>query len=1042
MKCKNCGRELMPGAKKCVYCGAAVPASDSQADDEFRWNVQDFPKPRKQTNVDIDWGGEKITDKDSGRTYFQKESRWREPEEARSMFNFDMTHENLQQEVDKQLNNIATDEPAPAARSRRNDDIFVLPSDMQMEDFSDLLNDIDDYSEPEAESQPEPEVKAEPEKEKRPEPERPVYRESRKEPERPVWDISRLNDDGPRQKKSAAGKAKAPKKTVKAEKPAERKAHPETHRESGLSDTLRREKKSGGASRTPVREKYEDYDPFKGMGPVDTESMPDFLKDIRGLRDGKKPEKKGREPETAKKPAAGPEIERGYTEEEERRAVKGFQNLINAEKTFSDNMEKAAYMSEDELEKVREADEKREGLTEKANISFRTIEDEYERFRKAREEEESREEAEKKAERPARTIITSVEPEKPAKEEKPAETEKSAGTGETKENGGGQLDFDLPSEPVDSLRHTIPRRHKKKVEDNPREVNIKINEPSGTKYTVKTQEIDLVKLQGDKIKTQPVDLSKINQGPKSVQVQVEVSSSQSSSSVEVTRRHDGATVVKTLENGTENEHECVPENAREDEHEKDSFWEKKSDSSNRMTITDIFGPEAKDFRDKWEEEENTQDADDDEDSMILDISPEDIALTKDQTQAIETVAPPDDFSRTLDLGKVVSQIDDETDAADDAEEAESPEITTNTTAFDIAGVLLPDEEKAESADAEKEETESAGEAGVDAEPDAEAAAAEAGEEEPAEADEAAEEADGSGEVKLSDLAADLDRSLAEAAAREAEEAAKEAERVENLAAPAPEEQEETETEKETSLNDDESGASAEPVKEYEDLTTFIPVNEIKKKAAEEENSEAEEEAADNAEAADVSETADAAESENSEAEAAAEESSESGSDEEKAEPEDPAEKLSFAYRIKDEASKQEEIEEEPEEKHQSLGERLASIRDSFKAGKDNESEEQAEQDPARTVIEKNVSKAEPEKKPLASRIMQIVIVVLIIAIAIEFLIIGIKLFAPDSQGALLISRMEKSISGEAYGSYQALEESLGVNLNLPAADDAGTVISR
>ena len=85
-----------------------------------------------------------------------------------------------------------------------------------------------------------------------------------------------------------------------------------------------------------------------------------------------------------------------------------------------------------------------------------------------------------------------------------------------------------------------------------------------------------------------------------------------------------------------------------------------------------------------------------------------------------------------------------------------------------------------------------------------------------------------------------------------------------------------------------------------------------------------------------------------------------------------------------------------------------------------------------------MTKAEPEKKSLTSRIMQIVIIILIIAIAIEFLIIGIKLFAPDSQGALLISRIENSFSGESFGSYKALEQSQGIQLDIAEVSETAS----
>ena len=44
--------------------------------------------------------------------------------------------------------------------------------------------------------------------------------------------------------------------------------------------------------------------------------------------------------------------------------------------------------------------------------------------------------------------------------------------------------------------------------------------------------------------------------------------------------------------------------------------------------------------------------------------------------------------------------------------------------------------------------------------------------------------------------------------------------------------------------------------------------------------------------------------------------------------------------------------------------------------------------------------------------MRLVIIFLIVAIVIEFAVIGVKLFAPNSQGAVFINRIEQSLTGE------------------------------
>jgi hypothetical protein len=980
----------MPGAKKCVYCGAAVHSSENRVGDEFKWNVQDFPKPRKKANINIDWGGEKIIDEDSGRTYFQKESRWKEPEEAKSMFNFDVNHENLQEKVDKKLDDLAADEPEAAAGKRRNDDIFVLPSEMQMEDFSDLLNDT-------------------PSREK--------------EPEKPLRSSAGNKDE--RRARSVSGRR-------------ERESAPADHGEKDMHKSGRQAGSDAGSRKTPaaprrqdddagnksaMRRKYGDYDPFEGIGAVDAGEVPDFLKKTIGARHGGAEEETVRgtmstdggkdKPEESGAPHETVMPEAGYTEEEERRAVEGFQSLLNAEKTFSDQLGKPEYMSDDELEKARRADRKRENITGAADISFRTLEDEYERYRESREKEE-----------------------RGNKRQKPSERAGAAGS---KKPASGE---------------------KKPNKKNPREVNIKINEPSGTKYTVKTQEIDLSKIDSDNVKTQPVDLDKIKQGPKSIQVQVEVSSSESNSSVEVTRRHDGATVVKTLENGHEQErsYDGSGDSQEEEPLTGESFWEKGSpDPASRMTITDIFGPEAKDFRDKWEEEEKDKDDSDMDDSMILSITPEDIALTKDQTQAIETVTPSDEFSEVLDQEDQISPIDDE-QAADSssglASDAEKP-------AHDTDSAAAESDEKQEAAS----ETEEKSRSDIAAETAETMTVARAMENIPEEEP----------EIRLSDIAATLEKALA--GSSDSENAEDETAGEENGTAEAggtgtsgtdetgaeedtektgsdektvSEESAESEepaetpeiqnaaasdngTAEEASSNNDiksEAEQEAQPEqenkkeKEYDDITTYIPVDRIKSLASKDKA---------------------ASEEKKSDEKPAAEEP----------ESEKPQNKMEIAYEVnggtvlekaaKTDAAAENEAEKSGageseesgnEKKHVSFGERLKGLRKNAGTEEKNKSEEEqtreTEEEAERAAIEKSVSKAEPEKKNVASRIMQIIIIVLIIAIALEFLIIGIKLFAPDSQGALLISRIEQSFSGEAYGSYHALEQDLGINL--PADD--------
>ena len=135
------------------------------------------------------------------------------------------------------------------------------------------------------------------------------------------------------------------------------------------------------------------------------------------------------------------------------------------------------------------------------------------------------------------------------------------------------ITMDAEDEPETGNKKPIfSRREKRK----PRELNIRINEPTGTQVKVRTEEVDLSYQVDHLSDTQKVNLGKLKEGPKSVRVQVEVNHTSSNSSVEVTRSNDGSTVVKTVEEGTEKEHlyNADGEALILDRTESESVWEK------------------------------------------------------------------------------------------------------------------------------------------------------------------------------------------------------------------------------------------------------------------------------------------------------------------------------------------------------------------------------------------------------------------------------------------------------------------------------------
>jgi len=525
MKCKVCESELRLGTKRCPHCGTEVPPAGKNSAEVFKWNVQDFPKPKKKTEMSIDWNEGKIYNKQSGRVYSQSSNMWSEPEEVKTLFNFDKKNEEFQQVLDKQMDSIESI-PVPEPVKTQEPMVFDLPSSMDMGLFEDLINDdveirregstitfeIDDpviYSEPEPQQEP-------------------------------------VQEPAPKSESAASTVTGSDGSYV------------------SLEDLFKKEEKNAA----PAEEISE-------PAPAAEDSSADT-------------------PEAEKAPA-----KEKVRKSDEELVFDGIKKLMAAEEKLKQDMERVTYLTPAEAEKAEKIEDDSNKLRfVPPTIEFRSIEDEYAAYR----------------------------------------AENSIAKAAAEQN---------------------------------KEVNIEINEPSGTKVTVKTQEIPAPSTVDEDFKTQEVQLDSLKQGPTNVQVSVEVASAAGNASVEVTRNHDGSTVVNIAEEQAEvseaepAQAEEIQETAKAEEitvsddssadtseeavtdiselaeldtakTESEEFWEN-SDTSNsgvsRMTITDIFGPDARRIIAGDDEDDKCL-----EDSLILDIKPEDIAVTKEQTLAIETPA--------------------------------------------------------------------------------------------------------------------------------------------------------------------------------------------------------------------------------------------------------------------------------------------------------------------------------------------------------------------------------------------------------------------
>lgn len=645
MKCKACGSELITGTKKCPYCGALNNIVVKKNNDAFDWSQSDFHKQSKRKkNVSIDWNAGRIFDNESGQVYDQEERIWKEPEGVKELFNFDRKNEEYQAVLDRQVDSI-TESAADRMVARS----VKIPSPMDSEMFASLLNDDN------------------------------------------------------------AGASKVAKKADKAGGNAGKiKAKGYGAHHTASADPS--EKKQGADEAV---EKASDKTERAAAQMVNAEMMETDdgnivfsfdISDLAGIK-SVQAEKAAAEAEIVpemevseqeKEKAA--EVADTYTKEEEYKLFTGLEKLMAAEEKFKSDMERVSYLTPEETAKAAKLEEKTSKLMFVPTVSFRSIEDEYAAYC---------DENGIKPVRPERTEGIEVKDAVKTSETVEGEAASKYENGETPVGVGSGSSHKITAA---SLKERLKRFDSNKD----KEVEIKINELSGTKVTVKTQEVSLAAANAelDRAQTREVNMDEVMNPPKNLQVSVEVNAAQGNASVEVTRRHDGATVVKTVDKSSqeplygEESKELADTSAGADADEtkktgkKDhSFWER-SDGVTRMTITDIFGPEARKIISQIDKAYNEDDAEEDiENSLILDINPEDIAMTEDQTAALRRVSfeNEDDADEPEEAVEAVDEYTENAEADEENAASEMPEAEEKIETESSVAVVVSEEKVVESA---------------------------------------------------------------------------------------------------------------------------------------------------------------------------------------------------------------------------------------------------------------------------------------------------------------------------------------------------------
>lgn len=640
MKCKACSSELITGTKKCPYCGALNNIVVTKSNDAFDWSKSDFHRQsKKKKNVSIDWNAGKIFDNESGQVYDQDERVWLEPEDVKDLFKFDRKNEEYQAVLDRQMDSI--NESATQRKSVRS---MKIPSPMDSAMFAALINGDSDAAGSSEISKRESGL------ENKDSGEYSASEDSVKSPEKSYIFNGFASENEPEEELPAA-------RTVNAEV---------TETDDGnvifsfdISDLSGDKDKLSEETETSTADVEEE-----------------IKKDISFADSPERKEEKSEEKVLNSAAAAAGQMEKTagtYTKEDEYRVFSGLKKLMEAEEKFKTDMERVSYLTPEETAQAAKLEEKTSKLTFVPTVSFRTIEDEYAAY------------CDENGIKPVRAELKSSSD---RIEESAAEKSKKADV-DTKIIG---------EQPHKVTAASLKERLKRADLNKDKEVEIKINELSGTKVTVKTQEVSLAAANADldRAQTREVNMEEVMNAPKNLQVSVEVNAAQGNASVEVTRRHDGATVVKTVDKSNP-EHLYADENKdsegasvsssseSENKDKKNSFWER-SEGVSRMTITDIFGPEARKIInqiDKAYNEDNAAEKDI-ENSLILDINPEDIAMTADQTAALHGISFEDDEDvdeENSDSDYAAGDVSDAENSAvndDEATETEEAVITEKT----------------------------------------------------------------------------------------------------------------------------------------------------------------------------------------------------------------------------------------------------------------------------------------------------------------------------------------------------------------------------